>query len=147
MPTAIRMLKGNPGHRTPSKLEPQPESFTAEPPEFLVTEGLKEWTRISAILKQMRVLTQADYMLLGNICLAYQTMVQAQRDLAKAGLLYKTQSGYIQQSPLMGIVTRHMDIVNKGLAQFGMTPSSRVRLQMETAAPPKTNTFLSLRRG
>jgi P27 family predicted phage terminase small subunit len=82
----------------------------------------------------MRVLTEADYLALGNLCWAFQTATQAQRELAKAGLLYKTKSGYIQPSPYMSIILQNMALVNKLLSEFGMVPGSRSRL---SAAPPE----------
>ncbi len=139
-PTALRILRGNPGKRALNKNEPQPGEFDDEqtPPDHLDEEALAEWARLVPILKRMRILTEADYMALSSLCVAYSTMCKAQKQLAQAGLLYKTQSGYIQPSPLMSIVTRNMEIVKKHLAEFGMTPASRSRLSMSAPEKPKS---------
>jgi P27 family predicted phage terminase small subunit len=55
--------------------------------------------------------------------------VKAQEQLNKSGVLYKTKSGYIQQSPLLGIVNSQIDIINRLCREFGLTPSSRSRIQ------------------
>jgi P27 family predicted phage terminase small subunit len=129
-------MRGNPGKRALNKREPQPAEFRASPPEHLDEEARTEWKRMVPILKRMRVLTEADSTALGNLCQAYSTMAQAQRQLSAAGLLYKTQSGYIQPSPLMGIVTQNMKIVQGILAEFGLTPASRSRIQTTQPAKP-----------
>jgi P27 family predicted phage terminase small subunit len=90
------------------------------------------------------VLTEADYIALGNLCQAYSTLIAAQRQLNKSGILYKTNSGYVQQSPLLGIVTAQTTIVNKLLAEFGLTPSSRTRVAIVDTTPKRPNRFAML---
>ena len=76
----------------------------------------------------MKVLTEADYIALANLCQAYSTLVIAQKQMNKTGILYKSKSGYIQQSPLLGIIHTQTTIVNNLLREFGLTPSSRTRV-------------------
>jgi P27 family predicted phage terminase small subunit len=83
----------------------------------------------------MRVLTEADYIALGNLCQAYSTLMNAQKQMNKTGILYKSKSGYIQQSPLLGIIHTQTTIVNNLLREFGLTPSSRTRVAI--VQPPK----------
>jgi phage terminase small subunit len=68
--------------------------------------------RLTTILVDMRVLTGADYIALGNLCQAYSTLMNAQKQMNKTGILYKSKSGYIQQSPLLGIIHTQTTIVN-----------------------------------
>ena len=67
----------------------------------------------------MRILTEADYIALANLCQASSTLSKAQDQLNKAGLLCKTKSGYVQQSPLLSIVNSSTDIVMRHLREFG----------------------------
>ena len=93
----------------------------------------------------MKVLTEADYIALANLCQAYSTLVNAQKQMNKTGILYKSKSGYIQQSPLLGIVHTQTTIVNNLLREFGLTPSSRTRVAI--VEPPKPpNRFAMLDR-
>jgi P27 family predicted phage terminase small subunit len=55
-------------------------------------------------------------------------LIAAQVQLNKTGILYKTKSGYVQQSPLLGIITAQSTIPNNLLREFGLTPSSRTRI-------------------
>jgi P27 family predicted phage terminase small subunit len=79
----------------------------------------------------MKVLTEADYIAVGNLCQAYSTLIDAQKHLNKSGILFKTPNGYIQQNPLLGIIGTQTRIVNDLLREFGLTPSSRTRIVVE----------------
>ena len=88
-PTAIKKIQGNPGKRPLNENEPQLEPGIPECPDHLDETAQKEWARVSRLLVAMKVLTEADYIALGNLCQAYSTMVAAQRQLNKTGILYK----------------------------------------------------------
>ena len=102
-----------------------------ECPDHLDPVARKEWFRLSEILLATKVLTEADYIALGNLCQAYSTLIDAQRHLNKGGILFKTPNGYIQQNPLLGIIRAQMNIVNGLVREFGLTPSSRTRITIE----------------
>jgi P27 family predicted phage terminase small subunit len=143
-PTAIKLIEGNPGKRALNEREPQLEPGIPTCPDHLDATACKEWDRVSKLLVDMKVLTEADYIALGNLCQAYSTLIAAQRQLNKSGILYKTNSGYVQQSPLLGIVTAQTTIVNKLLAEFGLTPSSRTRVAIVDTTPKRPNRFAML---
>ena len=48
--------------------------------------------------------------------------------MKQAGTLYKTKGGFVQASPLFGIVIKCVHVMSKISSEFGLTPSSRVRL-------------------
>jgi len=58
------------------------------------------------------VLTEADYIALANLCQAYSTLMNAQKQMNNSGIL-KTRSGYIQQNPLLGIIHTQTKVVPK----------------------------------
>lgn len=128
-PTALKVLRGNPGKRALNKREPQPPA-AQDPhcPDHLDELAKVEWRRIVPILREMRVLTEADYMTLATLCQAYATMAKAQEQLNRAGILFKTSTGYIQQSPLISIVNTNAELVTKLCREFGLTPSARSRV-------------------
>jgi P27 family predicted phage terminase small subunit len=133
-PRGVRVLEGNLGKRPLPVNEPLP--FPGEPdmPSHLDREARREWKRLVPILLAMHVLTAADGIALGNLCQAYALLVQAHKAMRQAskgggsGLLMKTPSGYVQQSPLLGIVNTQVDIITRISREFGLTPSSRIRL-------------------
>lgn len=129
-PTAIVMLEGNRGKRPLNKREPKPANTAPHCASYLDKEARREWRRLMPILQRMRVLTEADYIALGNLCQCYSTMVKAQEQLSKTGLLFKHKtSSYIQQSPLLSIVNQCVDTITRLCREFGLTPSSRTRIQ------------------
>ena len=84
-PTPLRIIRGNPGKRALPKDEPKPRDQKPYRPEYISNDAtaLQEWERLSEILTHMRVLTEADYIMLASICVTYATMVKAQKAIVK----------------------------------------------------------------
>jgi P27 family predicted phage terminase small subunit len=127
-PTSLKILNGNPGKRPLNRDEPQLKLAKPRCPEHLDEVAQREWKRVVRILMRMRVLTEADQVMLGIWCQTYSTMIEAQDKLKQAGTLYKTKGGFVQVSPLFGIVNKCVHILSKISSEFGLTPSARVRL-------------------
>ena len=138
-PTSLKIMRGNPGKRSLPKNEPQLETKAPECPAHLDAMARSEWDRMVPILLGMRVLTEADYMALSMLCQAYSTMAAAQDQLNKTGILFKTPSGYVQQSPLISIVNQNAELVTKLCREFGVTPSARSRVQARQADKAKAD--------
>lgn len=134
-PTALVLLEGNPGRRPFNDWEPKPRQIRPKCPAHLDEDARREWRRLAPILARMRVLTEADGIALANLCQQYATMIKAQQMLQKSSLLFKTGSGYVQQSPLVGIVSACVDQINRLCREFGLTPASRSRFQVEPEGP------------
>lgn len=128
-PTVIRRMEGNRSRRPYNENEPQPRVAQPKCPEHLDEDARKEWRRLVRILMRIRVLTEADGIALGNLCQAYSTMIRAQKKLNESGLMMKTPSGYVQQSPLIGIINSSMHTITALVREFGLTPASRTRIQ------------------
>lgn len=132
-PTAIRVAQGNPGKRPLNFDEPRPLPVAPPCPRHLDADGRREWKRLVPVLLRMRVLTEADQHSLANLCQTYSTMLKAQEQLNKTGLLLKTPSGYVQQSPLLSIVNGCVDTITRLSREFGLTPAARTRVRAEPA--------------
>jgi P27 family predicted phage terminase small subunit len=132
-PTRLRILEGNPSKRPLNRAEPKPRVKAPQCPDHLDDLAKAEWKRLVRIIRHMKLLTEADYIALSNLCQAYSRMVKAERKLAEAGLLYKTQSGYVQQSPLLSIINSSVETITKLCREFGLTPSSRSRIQLSSS--------------
>ena len=134
------MLEGNPARRPLPPNEPRPLSGEPEMPTYLDREARRQWKRLVPILLSMRVLTVADGMALATLCQAHSILVEALQDKRKAskgggsGLLMKTPAGYVQQSPLIGIINSQVEIIHRISREFGLTPSSRTRLEATAEA-------------
>ena len=127
-PTVLEIAEGFPGKRPVNRREPQPRVRIPKCPAHLDQSAREEWRHLIPILKRMRVLTEADGMTLANLCQSYSTMVKAQEKLNEMGILYKSPSGYIMQSPLLSVVNQCVEPITKLSREFGLTPASRSRL-------------------
>jgi len=134
-PTSIREREGNPGRRPLPANEPHPMLGEPDMPKFLDREARRLWKKLADILLPIRVLSIADGLALANLCQAYSILVQAHQAMRLAtkgggsGLLMKTPAGYVQQSPLLGIINGQVEIINRISREFGLTPSSRMRIE------------------
>jgi len=115
-------LAGNPGKRPLNRYEPQPLRKRPRCPDYLDEIAKREWNRLAPILERMRALTEADGIALANLCQQYSMLQTAQIKLQKTSLLLKTKSGYVQQSPLVGIIS--------AAVEFGLTPAARTRIEV-----------------
>jgi P27 family predicted phage terminase small subunit len=136
-PTALQILRGNPGKRPLNRHEPQPGKFKTRPPDHLDEEARREWKRLVPILTRMKVLGEPDYIALANLCAAYSTLVKAREEQSrlaaegKPALLIRTPNGFFQTSPLITIINDQVKIITTLLREFGMTPSARSRVQTQ----------------
>lgn len=132
-PTAMKKAAGNPGKRKLNKSEPAPAAHIPICPPHLDQEAKAEWTRIAPELLKLNVLANVDRAALAAYCMAWSRWVDAETNLRKFGTVIKTKQGYPVQNPYLGIANTAIDTMRKMLVEFGMTPSSRSRVN---AAPP-----------
>lgn len=136
-PSALRKLKGNPGDRPLNNNEPEPDIAMPKPPNHLNEIAIKEWNRMAPLLLNLRLMTKNDMAAFASYCVTYARWVEAEISLNDGnGLIFCTQTGYQQQRPEIGVANQAMTLMHKFLVEFGMTPSSRARLEVPQE-PPK----------
>jgi len=135
-PTALRILRGNPGRRPLPTDEPAPPSLiSAEPPEMLTSDGQAEWRRIVPILRGLGILTESDRAAITAYCDAWATWKDATAKIRQFGMVLKTKEGQVPVvSPYVKIARDALTSMKALLIEFGMTPSSRVRVHAQPAA-------------
>lgn len=127
-PTAWRRMEGNRGKRAWNHAEPQPPKGTPDCPKHLSEEARAEWYRLVDTLVSMGAITIVDRAVLAAYCQAYGRWVEAEQKLEETPVLFKTPSGYVQQSPWLGIANRQMKLMGRYMAEIGLTPASRSRI-------------------
>lgn len=132
-PTQLRIIEGKRGHRPLNESEPKPEAGAPTRPEWLLTEAKREWGRIVPELDRLGLLTKIDRGALAGYCQAYGRAVEAEAMLKKDGLTFETPNGYVQQRPEVSIAQKSWQLAKAFATEFGLTPSSRSRLSIETA--------------
>lgn len=111
--------------------EPRPIARIPDCPRHLTGVARAEWTRIARILFRLHVITDLDRAALAAYCSAYADYVKASNKLKTQGEVIKSAEGNGYQNPWTGIKKRSMDQMVKFGAEFGLTPSSRVRLRVD----------------
>jgi hypothetical protein len=59
-------------------------------------------------------------------------------------MLYKTPSGYVQQSPWLGIVHKQLEPMGRYMVELGMTPAARSRVAI--SGTPAADPLVIVRR-
>lgn len=139
LPTAAKQLRGNPGKRPINKAEPKPQVGAPEMPAGLCAVAQVEWARIIPELEAMKVLTRVDGSALAAYCQAFARWLQAEAEIDRNGITFismflnkdgEAVAGDIKKNPAVTVSSDCVKIMGKFLAEFGMTPSSRSRLQV-----------------
>jgi P27 family predicted phage terminase small subunit len=131
-PGAIKKLQGNPGKR-PIKddLVTSYDENVPDPPDTLNELGKTEWKRVSPILHEMKLLANLDLVALEAYCVSFVQWRESNAQLSKYGLIIKSPNGYPMQSPYLSISKGALADMARFMAEFGMTPSSRGRLNVQ----------------
>lgn len=132
-PTALKLVKGNPGKRALPKKEAVIALSEPTPPSFLSDDAKVEWGRVCSVLFAVGLMTELDRAALAAYCASYGLWAQAERELALKTLTIETSNGNAIQNALVGIANKAKADVVRYAAEFGMTPSARARV---TANPP-----------
>ncbi len=137
IPNIIKIMRGNPGKRPLNKREPIPPKGTPDCPSHLMKDAKAEWRRMVPILESMGLLSTLDMAALSAYCQAYGRWQQAEREMKRltkkgtTGLLIKTMQGNYIQNPLLGIISRNIQLMHKFITEFGLSPSARSPIQVD----------------
>ena len=135
-PTALKLLRGNPGRRPLPKDEPRPAVRLPNPPAHFTAAQRAHWFKVGRQLKALGVMTEVDGNMLGLLCEAMARWDEAVVAVQKYGMVIihsKTQMPV--RSPYLDILTESTAQTMRLLQEFGMGPSSRARV---TAQPKPT---------
>ena len=86
------------------------------------------------VLHKLGLLTEMDLTAFASYCFQYSIWYQATLAIQEHGVLIKAQSGFPAISPHIAVANRAQADIRKWLTEFGMTPSSRTRINVN---PPK----------
>lgn len=145
-PTALKLVRGNPGKRALNKREPKPELAQPSPPPFLNDDAKVEWGRVIGPLFNVGLMTELDRAALAAYCQSYGRWAEAERALARMAakdelnkaLMVKTSNGNAIQNPLVGTANKAKDDMVRHAIEFGMTPAARAKVEA-TPDESKTN--------
>ena len=130
-PTALKLVQGNPGKRKLNTREPRPRPANlGNAPRWLPAEGQRQWRKVGKELAEIGVLSALDQHALALYCMEYARWREYQKRAKGAETLINDKGNEIQ-NPYLRLADRAFDHMLKIMSEFGMTPSSRTRLQVQ----------------
>jgi len=125
-PTELRIFEGNRGHRPiPDVL--QPEQVKPRAPTWLDKLAKKEWRRITDALGKVGLVTEIDLGMLEAYCSSYSKWRQA-AEKATITLVGMNGGKTVAPNPYINIELKYLREMRAVATEFGMSPSSRVRV-------------------
>ena len=139
-PTALKLLRGNPGKRRLPEDEPKPGApASAEAPAWLDSEAREFWDTYAPRLIELGLLTELDVELFADACSAHSLMLRAQ---ARVGTKLLKDG---RPNPLIRVARDAREQKNRILGQFGFSPATRAKLNVP--GKPKVDPFEELLSG
>ena len=131
-PTALKILEGNPGKRALNKQEPKPGKADLRLPAGLGHHGRTFWREIAPALDTLGVLTAVDVPALEAAARTYERWRVAESKLKDVKSLAQTgKSGFSAPSAYVQIASQAQRDLLRLLQEFGLTPASRTRIQVD----------------
>ncbi len=138
-PTAIKIVRGNPGRRPLNAAEPQPSRGRPRKPAWLDGVADEAWAELVELLDGMRVLTVADGPALALLCATYQDYREARTVVRDEGMSYMTEneagSTIHRPRPEFAMMSDAAKRLRSMMVEFGLTPSARSRVHAQGELP------------
>lgn len=135
-PTPTAKLKlGGSWRANANKSEPQPPPGVPECPEYLDPVAQAMWSELAPSLLLMGVLSVIDRNSLARYCRTWSRWRRADDWIEENGETFTTDKGYVGQVPQVAICHNLAAQLTKLEAEFGMTPSGRTRIRVDSTKP------------
>jgi P27 family predicted phage terminase small subunit len=132
IPTAVKLLRNNPGRRPLNDDEPIHDAIDVTCPDDLVDPVARaEWDRVAVILRDCGQVTVVDRATLIGYCLKYAQWKALEREARLHPFLVRSPSGYPIPNPALGMANKVFGLMLKAAAELGITPSSRSRVSVQ----------------
>jgi len=128
-PTKVKELQGNPSKRQLNKREPKPKRGAILPSELNATAA-KFIERVRPVLDDTGILTDADIPALEMMANHYALAWRAAQIVNEQGLIVIDAFGSVHKHPMLQVMKDNSALLRAYMGEFGMTPSSRTRLQV-----------------
>ena len=139
-PTQMHILNGNPSKiRLEDRISNEVKMKEYQPgeypnaPEWLDEIAKEEWNRVAPILANSKLMTEADTKALEAYCKCWSRYIEAEKQMDELGSTIfqpNQKSKYIQQLPQVAIAQKYLKLCKDFMTEFGLTPSSRGRMQL-----------------
>ncbi len=135
-PNKLKVLQGTDRKDRMNENEPKPMEYkkVPKPPYYLDYYAKKEWKRAASILIQSGLLTKADLSLFTDYCRVHAYVIRIDNKIRNGknlDLEFKTETGYRQKTPTIGILEDFIDLKSKLSNKLGLSPSDRTKIEVE----------------
>lgn len=127
-PTALRILRGNPGKRPLPENEPQILPKRLRPPRDLSKTAKKEWNRLVPELSALGLIGEVDRTALIAYVEYWDAWCTAMAHVKKTGLVGIDSKKKIKINPYFKVGNIAFQRVKEMLIEFGLTPAARARI-------------------
>lgn len=119
------------------KREPSAPPGAPPMPDRLVVEPLAagKWNELVPLLLSMNVLTTGDGEALATLCEVYAAAQACLLELRATGPVIRTDLGGVKPNPAGSLYKGLVSLQASLMTEFGLTPSSRVRLGTKQEKP------------
>lgn len=104
-------------------------------PKWLDKIAKAEWKRVAPVLKKIGLLSQLDRTALAGYCYFYSLFKKAVEKSNQTPEILKTKAGQEYLSPYVKLAFKCVDYLKIFCSEFGFTPSSRGRMQLNIQNP------------
>jgi P27 family predicted phage terminase small subunit len=131
-PTALKVLRGNPGKRPLNVDEPTipaaDPSFDTPPRELaddLVAAA--EWTRVAPLLRRVGLVSATERAALTALCQQWSRYLAAHQQVMTLGMCIETTKSVPIPNPYLLVADRALHHCQRLWSELGLTPSGRAR--------------------
>jgi P27 family predicted phage terminase small subunit len=128
-PVALKLIEGNPGKRRVRARATAPAGAVSCP-TWLTGEARVEWRRLAPALAKAGLLTPLDRSAFATYCESFASWKQCQRVVEVNGPLYLSATGRLLERPEVSMALKFAKEVRELGAEFGLSPASRARLDV-----------------
>jgi P27 family predicted phage terminase small subunit len=130
-PAALKFIRGG------TSVLPSAEPNVGAPakPDWIADDPIASafWDEVTPLLEARRVLSPLDGSALALLASHWSILRQARADLSEHGPEASTDTGGVKMSPAAQVAATYSKLFLGLATEFGLTPSSRVRLPVPTA--------------
>jgi P27 family predicted phage terminase small subunit len=147
-PANLKLLNGRgEGRDSGGRAVPPVPKFVRqapEPPEWLSSEALAEWERVTPGLEALDLLKLEDRAMLATYCETWSRYVDAVELIRAEGMTIENpDSGNVRRHPAVGIAAEAAGQLRSLAAEFGLTPASERHLSPGTPDDGSDDPFAS----
>jgi P27 family predicted phage terminase small subunit len=141
---ALRLIEGRGNGRDSGgrKLAATPKfkRLPPEAPDWLPAEAAAEWERVVPELSRLELLKPVDRASLTAYCLAWDRLVEAQRQVTADGVLGRNSQGIVRH-PAVAVVEAASKELRAWASEFGFTPSAENKLAVKESGDDEGDPF------